>query len=191
MAELLARAFRDDPAVVWVHSREDERHSALAKNFHRMLVLGRHSGRMDLPDDETGGIAVWFNMRGPRVRLPIALRLSYLALPFRLGPLPAVRYAAMMSAFDRYHANDVPDLHEPHWYLAALGVEPERQGRGTGSRLLARGLEEADDQDLPCYLETTHPRNVEFYRRHGFDIVREGSLPLAGPRFWTMLRWPR
>jgi len=42
-----------------------------------------------------------------------------------------------------------------------------------------------------CYLDTTHERNVAFYRRHGFEVVTASDMPRGGPRFWTMTRQPR
>ena len=48
----------------------------------------------------------------------------------------------------------------------------------------------ADIEGLPCYLETGKAIDVRFYRKHGFEVLTVGDLPLGGPRFWTMLREP-
>ena len=76
----------------------------------------------------------------------------------------------------------------PHWYLALLGVEPACQGQGIGGQLIAPVLERASRAGLPCYLETMSERNVVFYNRHGFRVVREICLPSSGLEIWTMLR---
>jgi GNAT superfamily N-acetyltransferase len=80
---------------------------------------------------------------------------------------------------------------EPHWYLFFAGVEPEMQGRGIGSRLLAPVLEMADRSRAPCYLETPFPRTHEFYRRLGFAIITEGHPFVRAPTLWTMIRAPK
>jgi ribosomal protein S18 acetylase RimI-like enzyme len=79
---------------------------------------------------------------------------------------------------------------EPHWYLAVLGVRPDRQGHGIGGALLEAGLARADADGLPCYLESSNPRNVGLYERHGFEITAEHWLP-DGPVFTYMWRKAR
>jgi hypothetical protein len=34
-----------------------------------------------------------------------------------------------------------------------------------------------DEEPLPSYLESTNPRNVPFYERHGFVSVHQVQLP--------------
>ena len=78
----------------------------------------------------------------------------------------------------------------PHWYLPIIGVDPCRQGAGYGSALIAYALQECDREHLPAYLESTNPRNVPLYQRHGFEVVgkiQSGSSPM----FIPMQRSPR
>ena len=80
--------------------------------------------------------------------------------------------------------------HEPHWYLWMIGVEPGRQGRGFGSALLAHTLRQVDAEGAVAYLESSDPKNVPLYERHGFevlDVVRVADVPPITP----MLRRPR
>ena len=73
----------------------------------------------------------------------------------------------------------------PHFYLFILGAYP--MGRGEGDKLLRPGLARADRECLPCYLETTAPRALPFYLRHGFQLVAESRVP-RGPHLWGLLR---
>jgi GNAT superfamily N-acetyltransferase len=79
---------------------------------------------------------------------------------------------------------------EFHWYLMALGVEPSKQRKGLGTRLIEPILACADSSGLPCYLETFNERNLAFYGRQGFRIAAAGNLP-GGPDFWAMIRAPQ
>ena len=79
--------------------------------------------------------------------------------------------------------------HEPHWYLNVVSTLPSRQGQGLGSTILPPVLAEADAEGRPCYLESSNPRNVSLYLRHGF--VETGELPLPdGPSLIQMWREP-
>ena len=76
---------------------------------------------------------------------------------------------------------------EPHWYLAWLGVDTARQGRGLGNQLLTDCLNVIDADHAPAYLDNTNPVNVPFYERHGFRVTGE-SQQGACPPLVGMLR---
>jgi predicted N-acetyltransferase YhbS len=76
----------------------------------------------------------------------------------------------------------------PHWYLAIMGVAPEWQGKGLGSKLMYPKLQELDTRDVPAYLESSTPRSRALYQRHGFEVVGELNLPSNGPPIWRMWR---
>ncbi len=69
----------------------------------------------------------------------------------------------------------------PHWYLPWFGVHRAQQGRGLGSQLMPRCLEVVDAAHLPAYLETSNPRNVTFYERHGYEVVGEARAGRCPP----------
>ena len=61
--------------------------------------------------------------------------------------------------------------HEPHWYLALIGADPVRQGNGFGSALLKEALKRCDSDGVIAYLESSNPKNVPLYERHGFEVI--------------------
>lgn len=92
--------------------------------------------------------------------------------------------AQVMQQMMSYHPQ------EPHWYLPLIGIDPKRQGEGLGSALLDHALAICDRDDVAAYLESSNPRNVALYQRHGFEIlgrIQHGSSPTLVP----MLRKPR
>lgn len=73
---------------------------------------------------------------------------------------------------------------EQHWYLPLIGVDPAHQGRGYGDALMAYALQRCDRDHAPAYLESTNPRNISLYRRHGFETlgrIQVGSSPPLVP----------
>jgi ribosomal protein S18 acetylase RimI-like enzyme len=70
---------------------------------------------------------------------------------------------------------------EPHWYLPLIGVDPVHQGTGVGSALLRHVTERFDREGAVAYLESSNPRNIPLYERHGFKQVGQiqaGSSPV-------------
>jgi len=80
------------------------------------------------------------------------------------------------------------DPKEPHWHFGPIGVLPERQGQGIGSRLLTQFCELVDEQGAAAYLETDKAINVTLYQRFGFEVTSEA--PILGVPNWFMWRSP-
>lgn len=79
---------------------------------------------------------------------------------------------------------------EPHWYLPIIGIDPAHQGKGLGGRLLAHQLAICDRDGALAYLESSNPRNIGLYERHGF--VAQGRIQAGNsPTMVPMLRKPR
>ena len=79
---------------------------------------------------------------------------------------------------------------ESHWYLPIIGVEPNSQGKGLGAALMHHAVARCDKERSVAYLESSNPRNIALYLRHGFEVIGEiriGAAPLVTP----MLRRPR
>lgn len=76
------------------------------------------------------------------------------------------------------------------WRLETLGVRPAHQGRGLASALLAHALAEvARRGGHEVVLETSAPRNVRLYERHGFEVTgRAGGTD--APAVWSMSTAP-
>ena len=83
-----------------------------------------------------------------------------------------------------YHPN------EPHWYLPLLGVDPHHHGKGLGSGLMKHALTVCDKDNSLAYLESSNPRNIPFYKRHGFELL--GTIQVKKfPPIFPMLRKPQ
>ena len=73
---------------------------------------------------------------------------------------------------------------EPHWYLPLIAADPNWTGKGLGSLLMKHALRRCDQEGVPAYLESSNPKNISLYERHGFRIVGEiqhGSSPTLTP----------
>jgi ribosomal protein S18 acetylase RimI-like enzyme len=180
----LAAAFAEDPLFDWF-SRADARRDPARLGFFRHLMreLILPGGGETLKPAAGGAAAVWMgsDALGPNApmqelrALPMLLRLT--------GWARFLRLARLRQVMDKAHPMD-----RPHAYLWFLGVTPEAQGRGVGSRLLKAKLDQLDQAGTPAFLETATERNVAFYRRHGFDVLSEYRPEAQAPRVWAMWR---
>jgi GNAT superfamily N-acetyltransferase len=180
-AQVLARAFHDDPVFGWIFPAEGSRPRRLRRYFvtelnHESL---RH-GAVDVArvDGHAAGAALWFPP-GTWSGTAASAIPGYLRA---FGRRLAIG-AQYQSVAVRAHPRD-----EPHWYLSIIGVDPARQGSGVGAALLRSRLRQCDEQGLPAYLESSNLENVPLYQHFGFHITGALGLPEGAPVVTTMWR---
>ncbi len=62
------------------------------------------------------------------------------------------------------------------YYLWYIGVFPDEQTKGIGSKLMAEVIEEGRSKQRPVYLETSTLINIPWYEKFGFKIYNELDL---------------
>ncbi|HVA04671.1 MAG TPA: GNAT family N-acetyltransferase [Acidimicrobiales bacterium] len=185
LVEVLARAFDDDPVPLWLFRGDRRRRRGLRRFFaiqlrHTYLERGEVYTTQDL-----GGAAMWSPPGRARPGWRDLVRLVPV-MPYLTGlGRDTPEAARLLSAVDA--ARPV----EPHWYLATLGTDPERQRTGVGSALMQCVLDGVDAEGLPAYLESSKESNLAFYGRHGFEVTGEIRTPRQGPTLWLMWRRAR
>jgi GNAT superfamily N-acetyltransferase len=185
LAEVLTRAFVDDPVIEWFFPESSERPRRV-RRFFREIVLGPGltATSQIATSDDRGAVAIWSPPDQWRIGVGHQLRL----LP-RYVSIASLRWApSRLLAFNQLEGHHPKG--PPHWYLPTLGTDPDRQGHGLGSALLGDQLVRCDAEGLPAYLESSKETNVPFYERHGFAVTETFDLP-DGPRLWLMWRDPR
>ena len=185
-ARLLAKAFQDDPMMVFIEPEEGKRSiflSWLMGTVANYCIL--YGEAYTTPDLE--GVAGWLPPGYTTPTFWRMLRTGMLVLRLKLGSAASRRFLANMIYTEKVHRQAMP---EAHWYLWSIGVEPTRQGQGIGGGLLRPVLGKASKDNLSCYLETHNSRNLDFYQKFGFEVVSDGVVPKRGLRVWAMIRKP-
>ena len=182
-SDVLARAFFDDPAWVWLFPDAQRRKEVLPWLFR--VGFDITSADVWVTEGPIVGAARWLPPGRPSMRVAPTLR-ALLTTPLRLGRVTAP-FLAYGRAVELMRVAIAPG---PHWYLAGIGVDPQTQRQGIGSALLEPGITAAARDGLPVVLLTNNPANLPFYRANGFEVVREGETPKGGPRAWAMVKSP-
>jgi len=63
-------------------------------------------------------------------------------------------------------------------HLWFIGVDVEVQGKGIGSKLLNEIKQLCTQNNWPIYLETSNTANLNFYRKNGFELYKQLTLPV-------------
>ena len=182
MARTLARAFHEDPVFTWVLRADPRRMRRLERGFELFLR------RLWMEQEETyttasvAGVAVWEKPGQWKTGIGRQLALLPAMIPAFGRHLPRVLRA--IAAIEARHPREL------HYYLPFVGVDPEWQGRGLGSAVLAPVLERCDREGMPAFLEASTPRNRALYERHGFAVSEEFKLGRTAPPQWRMWREP-
>ena len=186
LGEVLGRAFFEAPLHKYFIPDDAERRRFLPQFFLRLVRMGHLFGETYATPD-SAGMAFWIRP-GEVLGNAQADRAGLNEIPAISGEEPFARVSIVFDALEglkKEHATG------DHWYLALLGVDVPYQGKGLGSELLQPVLEKANAEGVACYTDTVNPKNVPFYRRHGFEVVVDMIEPSSGLRLWFFRREPK
>lgn len=171
-AHTIVLAFAADPMTRWTWPQAHQYAAAMPRMVRAFGSRAFSNGSAFCTDDY-GGVALW---------LPPGVQADENGLG---AVIESTVEGALRSESDaifeqmaRYHPT------EPHWYLPLIGADPAHQGEGLGQALMTHALAQCDRDHAPAYLESSNPRNIPFYERHGFEVlgdIQVGSSPTLVP----------
>ena len=183
--EVLIRAFWNHPPLLYYFPDEAEREKIAPYFFSLTVLYGIRYGEVYATSQDFEGIAVWL----PSDNYPITLWRMLRSVPppeiLGFGRYGGSRMRGLGQYIDAVHGRLAPFK---HWFLQAIGVDPQFQGRGYAGMLLRQMLAKIDEARLPCYLETLEQQNIPLYEHFGFTIAENSAIPDINLRNLAMLR---
>lgn len=184
--QVFARALAEDPLSRHAFPEPDSRVSRLAWLYGKILDYGMRHGRV-YAADEGRAVAVWLPPERPQMTIWRVVLVGFLILPLKVGWRGFRRLNAYDHVKTSLHRRTVAG---PHWYLAVIAVDPAAQGSGYGRRLLEPIAEDADRRGIPCFLETSNEKNIEYFKRHGYELRGHAEVIPNDLQVWAMVREP-
>jgi len=185
--KVAGNAFQDDPTTIFAYPDERERKEKLPYGFVMLYRYGIKNGITYATSNNLEGIIIW---------LPYDKIYQSFWTMMKNGGFYTMRKVGLkLKAMKRTMTvfNHIESVHKElipykHWYLQNIAVKPEEQGKGYGSSLLKPMISKIDNEGLPIYLETNNEKNLSFYQKHGFNIIKHEIIPGTEVPLWCMLR---
>lgn len=185
----LKNAFRDDPLWREVFRDDPNREQSLTSFYTIPLLYAMRYGGVYAPSPRIEGVAVLLPAKHAGMPTWGMLVSGALRHGARLGKgtLNNLAIVSKQLTTDRQRLMSG----KAYQYLAGLGVDPDLQGQGYGSRLMEAITSNCDVSRLHIYLETETGDNVRFYQKHGLELLQRVEIPKFGLPMWQMAYEPK
>lgn len=174
VAEVLAQAFVNDPAYVWMFRRLRHRQRAVRLLNRGYLKLGLRAGT---------SFAVLHRGRVVGGTVLSAANTQRTLLEYVVhGMAPLVLHAGYRTTRDMLNLSSqlgrIRQRYGPEqtWFGTAAGIDPNHHGHGWGGFALAHGIDLAQRDGLPLTFFTMKATNVAFYEKWGCRVLHHEIL---------------
>ncbi len=165
MSQVLYHAFQQDAMNHWLFG-DQTTYAQHGPAFYQACIdycrLYGAAWRIEQAD----AVILWIRPKDSTKNLWRLWRSGMLTMAWRLPK--AVRQRLMqLDQSLQAHRNNIMG-HQPHWYCWVLGVAPSAQGQGLAGPLMQAGLDQANANGLPVYLEAATKKAEAIYQKWGF-----------------------
>ncbi|KAI5820985.1 acyl-CoA N-acyltransferase [Pyronema omphalodes] len=177
-ARSLAEAFYDDDVAFYFLDVPDnggktrEELWPLHLEILEYIVCAHiHNGLVLSIGENHEGVALWMPPGKNMDDWYTIFRTGMWRLYFKLTAEGKKRYfGEFMEVLHQTKVNALGEQDNDAWYLVYIGVTPSARGRGYARKLVEHVTDKVDSEGgAPCYLESSHIRNVSMYQRFGFE----------------------
>ena len=179
-AEMASDAFMTNPGYVLSCPDESKR-----KNFIYHVVLMRLyiSRKTDIFyfDEQEKGMLV---LRKAGMDYPAS---EVLKVPNILGLLKNMSLVSkLLTVTGSYSSKGLYD-EEKTYIVSPIFVDVKHQGKGVGTKLLKKAIEEMEAKGYKVGLDTMEPSNVPYYEKLGFKLIDDQIDANTGAHSWYMI----
>lgn len=177
VVDILRESFDDNQSINYIVKQDGKRKDRIRQLMEYCFEMCLLKGQIFLSEDHNGCALILHPERKAGLIETISLDLK---LAFRSIGLSRVRKVMKREKLIKAH-----QPREPFHYLWFIGVYPDSQGKGIGSKLLDDILQYYQKDERPFYLETSVLTNLPWYKKYGFKIINEIDI---GYKLYQMIK---
>ncbi len=169
-AKMASEAYIDDPVYCFACKNENIRKRFI---YHFILLRLNSSRKKDIFyfDEEKRGLCI---LREAHYDYTMWQFLKCPNWPFLVLYFPLTIKALM--AYSHLDNSEIFD--DKTYIVSPVFVDKAHQGKGIATKLLNMGIEEMREKGYKVGLETQNPKNVPFYEKLGFKVVKHEHYKL-------------
>ena len=181
--EILSACFETNKSVNWIVKQDVKRKERIRYLMDYSFEACIKTGQIYLTDNLTG-VIIYSNSDN---KLPI-LEEAFLTVQYiwKVTGIDGIGRALKREQYiNQYHPKD-----EEFIYIWFIGLKETEAGKGVGSAMLQEVIDKSNARQIPIYLETSNERNMNFYKKHGFEVYHISPEATFGFKLYFMRRLP-
>ncbi|MDN3548961.1 GNAT family N-acetyltransferase [Mucilaginibacter aquaedulcis] len=168
IVRILSRSFDANQSVNYIVRQDNKRKERIAKLMSYSFEICSLFGDVWLSEDKSACALVLYPQNKRTTLKSIILDIKLIWQVIGIGNI--------IKTLNRESSIKAKQPKQPMAYVWFIGVNPEFQHQGKGSRLLRDLLADAREKDLPVFLETSTVRNLPWYESYNFKIYDQLDL---------------
>jgi ribosomal protein S18 acetylase RimI-like enzyme len=165
VVDILTKSFDNNKNVNYVVKQDRKRIERILSLMEYTFDYYVNSGEIYLTDDQAGAMVLVFPGKSPGIAT--SMRLNLRLIVKSIGLARVIKVLNWKSRTGKYLPKS------PCIYIDFVGVSPNRQRGGLGSKLIKKAIERSQETKLPIYLITSMPENLPFYSLFDFEVYKE------------------
>lgn len=185
--QLIERAFINWTLAVAIEPDKEIRRTKAHYFYTLSIKNSLKFGKAYAPTPKIEGVVMWVHSDYYEMSLWQLIKNGALKAIYKLGTKTIKKGAICIEFAEKTKANV---MKEPHYHLTWLGVEPELQRKGYGTKLMHAMLQEFSREGMKCFVDTQERENVDYYKQFGFKLILEDKFPNIDVNHWGLLWEP-
>lgn len=166
--DILSKSFDDNKSVNYIIKQDGKRDERIRRLMEYSFEVCYSFGKVFFSDDKKGCALIVLPDKKKTTARSVLFDLKLI--------LSGIGLSHVKKAMSREAKIKELQPKEPMYYLWFIGVLPDQQSTGTGSRLMKEIISESERDKRMICLETSTLKNLPWYQKFSFTIYNELDL---------------